>query len=220
MKVKVTLCHSALCFSDFVCNCCSMSLTWVLAQCLPCCHSNFTGVILLILALPIFPLIKQSVMGLKAPLKTFFSSHQRSSHPRLGLLHLHQNILRWRPITLKEPDEGLFSGDKKPTVLEGMALQPTNQPTPHTKTHKHMYADIQAQKKMSITFLWAIFYCWWAAIGFIASNQEWCSNFSFCFLLVPYSLYGFAFSITLSVSVFPSLSSLALHLCYSHFNIQ
>lgn len=40
---------------QFVCICYSMSLTWALSQCLPCRHSYFTGGVLLLRALPIFP---------------------------------------------------------------------------------------------------------------------------------------------------------------------
>lgn len=48
----VARCAAAL---RFVSSCCSMSLALAQSHCLPYHHSNFTGVILLILALPIFP---------------------------------------------------------------------------------------------------------------------------------------------------------------------
>lgn len=159
--------------------------------------AHFTGVILRILPLPIFPPIKRSVMGLKASLKTFTSP--------IGALH---TLFKASSICTQTSwyDGPSHSG----SLMSGWERK---QYWKAWHTHTHTCADIQTQRKMSITFLWAIFYCWWTAIGFMASNHEWCSAFSLCFLLALYSLY-------ISVSLSLLLRSPALHLCYSHFNFQ
>lgn len=153
--------------------------------------AHFTGVILRILPLPIFPppsnapwwVLKHRLKLSLLPSALFTPSSRpppsAHKHPDMTA---HHTLGAW------------WVGEKENSI---------GRRDTHTQTHT--CADIQTQRKMSITFLWAIFYCWWTAIGFMASNHEWCSAFSLCFLLALYSLYISVSLSPIEISCSPSL---------------
>ena len=189
MKVNITLYHIASCRSAFFCNCYPASLTWGMTQCLPCrpfhrCHSADT------FAAHIPPPSNSPWWVLKHRLKLSLLPSALltpSSRPPPSA-HKHPDM------TAHHTSGAWWVGEKENSIRRR-----------DTHTHTHTCADIQTQRKMSITFLWAIFYCWWTAIGFMASNHEWCSDFSLCFLLALYSLYIAVSPSPIEISCPPSL---------------
>lgn len=155
--------------------------------------------------------LHQSLMGLRASLKNFLSSHQTPFTLFLSKPSASPHTTSQYGIPLYFRCLGFIMGfifckDKKTlTALEGMSE------TNHTClfcTHVCRYTDGEENEHN----LPLLFYCWWATVGFIASNHDWCSNSPFASY---WPLICFVFSLCPSLS----LIELSRFTPLSHFNL-